>query len=124
MPADELCLLVQLHQYLVLLQFGGTLHAFGNRLLREAFLIDAVDGVADVEEVLDHYQRVCRKEREEGRPLADRVHFGHDDCLVAVVLRQLCVDLEGAYAVDVVAEKVDAQRQLAAERVDIQYAAS
>ena len=48
LTTNELRLLTHLLHNLVLLLFGSTLHALCQRLLGEALLIDAVDGIANM----------------------------------------------------------------------------
>ena len=122
---DELQFTTHLIHDGLLLHLGGSLHAFRHGLFGEALLIDAVNGIADIEEVFDNHHGVLGQERQERHlALLDSSKLGNDLHLFAGVFRQLTVYLEGADGVDVVAKEVDTERQLAAKGIDIEDAAT
>ena len=63
LATNQLCLFFQLLHDLVLLQFRGTLQPFCQCMFGEAHLVDAVDGIADIQEVLDNQQCLLGQKR-------------------------------------------------------------
>ena len=98
-----------------LFHLRGGLELFTLRLGREAFLVGAVDGVVDVEEVFRHEEHVVGHEREERDLFVIRHReFRHDLNLVALFMGELVLHLERTDGVDIIAKEVDAVRQLVA----------
>ena len=62
---NQLTLLLHLLHNLVLLLFGSSLQALRKRLFGEALLIDTVDGIANIQEVLEDQYGFFRQERQE-----------------------------------------------------------
>ena len=121
--AHQLVLLAHLAHDLVALLLGGSLHALGQGLGRESLVVDTPYGLRHIVEVVGHEEGVGGQETEKRHLLA--IHeFGHDLHALLHVFRELGLYVEGADGVDLIAEEVDAERILAAERVDIDDAAS
>ena len=109
----------------MLLHLRGTLHALGQRLRREAVVVDAVDDIAHIEQVFHHQHGVLRQEaHERGLLAAHRRQLGHNLYLLPFVARQLVLHLKGTDGVYIIAKEVDAERILAAVAVDIDDAAT
>ena len=103
----------------------GLLHTLGYGLLGETLLIGAVDGIGYKVVVLHTKDGLRRQEREQRLlVLCQACQLGHNLHLVAAVLRQLVLHLEGANAVYLVAKEVNAVGQLAAEREYVEYGAA
>ena len=97
---------------------------FCHRLLGEAFLIDAVNGVMNIGEVLEHEYGIVGKKREERDFLLRNRQFGNNRHFLTLVFRQLRVDLENPDGIDVITEEVDAEGILAAEAIDVKDTAT
>ena len=78
----------------------------------------------DIEEVARDEYGILRQERKKRHLFADSRQFRHNLHPVALVLRQLRLDLEGTDGVDVVAEEIDTERQFTAERIDVEDTAA
>ena len=122
--ADKLLFLAHFLKDGLLFLFSGTLHALGQRLLRKTLLINAIHGIVDVQKIFCHEQRAIGQERQERHLLLGYAHFGYYLHLLSLVLRQLAVHFERADGIDVIAKEINAERQLAAERIDVEYAAT
>ena len=110
---------------LLLLLFGLSLHAFRHGLRREPFAVDAVNSIADEEQVFGDEQGVGREKREEGDALlGGRGQLGHNLYAFAPFARQLVGHVEGADGVNVVAEEIDAERVFAAEAEHVEDGAA
>ena len=122
-PAHQLVFLAHLAHDLVALLLGGSLQALGQCLRGEPLVVDTANGLRHIVEVVGHEEGVVGQETEERHLLA--IHeLGHDLHALLHVFRELGLYVEGADGVDLVAEEVDTERILAAERVDIDDAAS
>ena len=120
----ELRLPSHLFQYLGALHLGCCLEPLGERLLCESLVVDMSHGLAHIVEVSHHEQCALGQELRERHFLGRRGQFGHDVGRLPYFLRELALDVEGAYGVNLIAEEVDAEGQLAAVGVDIDDAAS
>ena len=124
LTADQLCLLLHFQHDVVLLLFGSTLQTFCQRLPGEAFLIDASHRVADKLEIAEHHRGIVGQEGEERHLLLYHCHLRHYRHLLTLVLRQLGLHLKSTNRINVIAEKVDTERQLAAIGIDVKNTAS
>ena len=125
LPArNDLALAAHLALYLVLLHLGGPLHALHHSLRREAFLVGAVDGIARVHIIFKYQHRVARQESQQRLLLLYAGHLGHNADALLAVARQLVLDLEGTYGVDVVAKEVYAEGVFVAEGEHVEDAAA
>ena len=121
----EVVLLAHVAHYLLLLYLRRSLQALGHSLLREAVVVYLLDGRTKVEAVFHHKQSVFgQKRRKRLLLLGELRQFGHDAHLLFRVLRELVCHLERAYGVYLVAEEVDAERQLRRVRVDVDDASA
>ena len=121
----EVVLLAHVAHYLLLLYLRSSLQALGHGLLREAVVVYLLDGRTKVETVFHHEQSVFgQKRRERLLFFCELRQFGHDAHLLFRVLRELVRHLERAYSVYLVAEEVDAERQLRRVRVDVDDASA
>ena len=110
--------------YLLGFHLRSSLQALFHGLRRETLLIGALDGLASVVVVAEHEDGIVGQEGEQRRFLLCHAHLRHDGGLLATLLRQLILHLEGADGVDVVAEEVDAERILVAEAEYVEDAAA
>ena len=112
-------------QNLLLLHLGGSLHPFGQCLRRETVLVYLVHSVTDVGKVFHHKQGVLGQETREGHLLLRHGgQFGHNLYLLALVLGELCLHLEGADGVNLVAEEVKAEWILRTVGINVDDAAA
>ena len=121
---DELMLRLHLLEDGLLFHLGGSLHAFGESLLGEAFFVSAVDDIAHEEEVFRHEDAVGGQELQERHLLRDIRQLRDDVGLLTFLFRQLVLHVEQTDGVNLVVEEVDAERILVAEGKDVNDAAA
>ena len=102
----------------------GKNEAFLQGLLREALLIDALDGLANKLLVAHHQQGVLWQELQNRLLLFNGRELWHDVHAVAALLRQLVLNLEGADGVDIVAKEIKTKRKLMTVGIDIEDGAT
>ena len=101
----------------------------GDGLLRKPLVIDALDALLNIRHVAAHHLRVGRKERCErhkGRTaFAARCGaFRHHRRLLEHLARKLVLYIKGAYAVDLVTEKVNAEGIFRRKAEDVENTSS
>ena len=109
--ANQLCVAAQRPHDLFLLLFCGALQALCHSLLRKSFVVDACYCVGHISQIFHSHNGVGREETGQGHLLLR--HLGklwHNLHRVFLVLRQLILNVECAYGVDLVAEEVDTER--------------
>ena len=122
--AEQQAVALHLTLNLAPLHLGGSLKALGHGLGAEALLIDALHSFACILVVHEHQRGTSREEAQQRLFLVDAIHLGHYVDAPATVARQLVVNLERAYGVNLIAKEVDAVGIFVAEAVDVEDASA
>ena len=118
LPAEGLLQLALFHLRL-------SLQLLRHGLRGEPLLVNPVYGIAHIEEVLESQHGVFRQEMQERHLLfRQRRQFGYDLHPLQLPVRELRLHLERADGLDVVAEEVDAERQLVRVGIHVDDAAA
>ena len=122
---NQLQLLTHLFHKVLLLLFRSSFQTFCHSLLGEAFLVDAVNGITNVQEVFHHHQCLLRKERQKRHlTLFYNSQFRYYLHLFTLIFRQLGVNLESTDRVYIITKKINTIWKLTTIGIDIKNAAS